>query len=30
MKFIDRRVKQKIEFEYGLQILFLSGFAIEW
>ena len=30
MKFIDQRVKQKIWFEYGLQIWFLSGFAIEW
>ena len=29
MKFIDQRVKQKIWFEYGLQIWFLSGFAVE-
>ena len=29
-QFIDRRVKQKIWFECGLQIWFVCGFAIGW
>ena len=30
LTFIDRRVKQKIWFEFGLQIWFICGFAIRW
>ena len=30
LKFIDRRVKQKIWFQHGLQIWFICGFAYGW
>ena len=30
LKFIDRMIKQKIWFEYGLQMWFVCGFGSGW